>query len=79
MTFTAVKKELIKHCEDVLTALSDMGVNVDYYENINPNVKAEKRYKHSPEEREKRRLWAQRWREKRKAARGTPRDPRPAA
>lgn len=79
MTFTFAKQGLISHYKSILADLSIMGFNVDYYEKIDPNVKTEKQYKHSPEEREKRRLWAQRWREKRKATRGTPHDPRPAA
>lgn len=64
---TAVKKELKTHYKTILADLTAIGLNVEYYGKINPNEKTEKHYKTTPEEREKRRLWAQNWRAKQKA------------
>lgn len=66
-TLSTVKKELITHYKTILDDLTAIGLNVEYYYKIDPNEKAEKHYKQTPEEREKRRLWAQNWRLKQKA------------
>ena len=62
-----VRKELIPHCKAILADLSAFGLNMEYFYKIDPNKKTEKRYKYTPEEREKRRLWTRNWRAKQKA------------